>query len=650
MEPIYKQFEAFYDEQLCNVCLPARIIAGYHVKACLLSGSQKEIYHLLSLDSRQPYVLKQLPIDLKQANEAEYALLKCLDHPGIPTAVELFEEDGFSYFIRSYAQGEPLHQLVKAYGAFNGREIADIALQLCDVLIYLHTQKPSVIHRDIKPQNVIRAPDGTVYLIDFDISRRFDPEASQDTVFIGTSATAPPEQFGYAQTDVRSDIYALGILMIYLSTGRYDRTCVRDMPASLAKIAEKCTQFAPRDRYVSAAKLKRALLLYKRSFGVKLIKITVLAASLAAAFLLGRLFPFEASALASTNAPIPSAAVTDLTVHAETGLNGAVSFVSPLIEKNIRAQLEKTAGEPIMADELVQITELSIAGVSTAMDVSAVRFDNEGAVVSGTPLQRGDIESLADLSILKNLRKLELVYQHINDISPLASLHLTILNIEGNFVSDLTPLGGMTGLKELTVGRNPISDLSPLSSLPRLRRLSAEQIEASDITPLAKIQSLEIADLFDIPCADYSPLVELPSLKSVNISDSSVSDVAVVVGNKRLTQIIAHRCGITSLAIFKTLPDLEWLELWQNDIRDLSGVEAFQSLKHLNLNYTPVEDLTPLTKLKHLEELELRRVVADLAPLLEIPSLKKVQCTSDAQEAIDRIAGKAKFAIEVIDE
>ena len=403
MEPIYKQFEAFYDEQLCHVRLPARITARFHVKACLYSGPQKEIYLLLSQDSQQSYVLKQLPIDLNHANEAEYTLLKCLDHPGIPTAVELFEEDGFSYFIRSYARGEPLHQLVKAYGIFTGTEIADIALQLCDTLIYLHAQKPPVIHRDIKPQNVIRAPDGTVCLIDFGISRRFDPEASQDTVFIGTSNTAPPEQFGYAQTDVRSDIYALGILMIYLSTGRYERSCVRDMPVGLANIAEKCTQFAPRDRYDSAARLKRALLLYKRSSVVKLIKAAALTAVLAATFLLGRLFPFAAPALASANSPIPPAAVTNSPSFSKTSLNGAVSFVSPLIEENIRAQLGKTAGEPIMTNELAQITQLSIAGASTATDASAVRFDGQNAAAGGVPLQRGEIQSLADIALLKKI-------------------------------------------------------------------------------------------------------------------------------------------------------------------------------------------------------------------------------------------------------
>lgn len=651
MESISEQFEAFYQTQLSeHVRLPDRITARYHIKACLFSDPGKEVYQLLSSDGRQSYALKQLPEDLKQANDAEYALLQSLDHPRLPKAVELFEEGGFSYLIRSYAEGEPLYQLVKAHGAFTEKEITDITLQLCDTLIYLHAQKPPVIHRDIKPQNVIYAPDGTVTLIDFGISRRFDPEASQDTVFIGTSVTAPPEQFGYAQTDVRSDIYALGILMIFLCTGRYDRASLRDMPARLARIAEKCTQFAPKDRYASAAQLKRALLLHKRSPGRRLIKAAALVLCLSASFELGRLFPFQATAFAPADSPTPPASLhTDSPIRATAvAADGTVSFASALIEKNIRVQLGKTADEPVMIGELDGITEMRIVGDSTQIDADFIHFDGDRVLAGDKVLQRGSIGTLTDMALLENLNRLELVYQRIDDLSPLEGLHLSSLDIQGNFVDDLAPLGAMTTLTDLSAGRNPIDDLSPLSSLPYLKHISLQQAAVSDIAPLAEITSLRSADLFDIPCADFSPLAAMPMLESVKISDSSAGDVAVVTANKRLKEIAAHRCGITSLEMFKALPDLEHLDLWENKISDLSGIEAHENLRYLNLNYTPVKDLTPLTQLEHIQELYLRQVRADLSPLLTIESLKKIQCTPDMQAAIDQIAD-ASFSIEIVE-
>ena len=101
---------------------------------------------------------------------------------------------------------------------------------------YLYDQSPPVIYRDLKPQNVVCDPNGAVRLIDFNISRKFNPDAARDTVFMGTTTTAPPEQYGYTQTDVRSDIYSLGVLMIFLGNGQYGIHAVERMHAKLAKI------------------------------------------------------------------------------------------------------------------------------------------------------------------------------------------------------------------------------------------------------------------------------------------------------------------------------------------------------------------------------------------------------------------------------
>lgn len=116
-----------------------------------------------------------------------------------------------------------------------------------------------MIHRDIKPQNIIIRPDGSLVLIDFDIARVYHRQAETDTQFFGTREYAPPEQYGFSQTDGRADIYSFGILLRFLFTGseKANNKCVVYPP--LAKIINKCTAFAPQERFRNAAALKKAL-------------------------------------------------------------------------------------------------------------------------------------------------------------------------------------------------------------------------------------------------------------------------------------------------------------------------------------------------------------------------------------------------------
>lgn len=130
---------------------------------------------------------------------------------------------------------------------------------MCRVLDYLHRQQPPVIHRDIKPQNIIIDRDGCCRLIDLGTARRFRSEQAGDTVLMGTEATAPPEQFGYRQTDQRSDIYSVGMLLRFMLGGSLEPLPRHRSYGGLAHIARRCTAFDPRRRYPSAPALLRAL-------------------------------------------------------------------------------------------------------------------------------------------------------------------------------------------------------------------------------------------------------------------------------------------------------------------------------------------------------------------------------------------------------
>lgn len=168
--------------------------------------------------------------------------------------------------IMEYLSGRTLEDEVRDAG--NGRDLAcRLFPQICDVATELHESlgKP-VIHRDIKPSNIMVTWDN-VYLIDLGIARSFFEGATADTRQFGTRSYAPPEQFGYKQTDVRSDVYALGMLLYFMLTGETPDPMLAatgfadcSVPPSLKKVLSIATEFDPANRYRSAAELRDAFI------------------------------------------------------------------------------------------------------------------------------------------------------------------------------------------------------------------------------------------------------------------------------------------------------------------------------------------------------------------------------------------------------
>ena len=186
-------------------------------------------------------------------------ILSTLDHKNLPRHLASFENDGMTVTVREYIEGVSLDRYA-AENDLTQNEIIRICTDICDILGYLHSQNEPVIHRDIKPQNVIVRPDGSIALIDFDIARVWRVENETDTIFFGTPAYAPPEQYGFSQTDARTDIYSLGILLRWLLTGSTKENKNIKVYRPLARIIRKCTDFAPENRFSSACQVKKALL------------------------------------------------------------------------------------------------------------------------------------------------------------------------------------------------------------------------------------------------------------------------------------------------------------------------------------------------------------------------------------------------------
>ena len=196
-----------------------------------------------------------------------YAILAEHPHPLWPAVLCCAEDGADTVVVEEYAEGEPLSARLSAKRFLEEREAADILTQLCDGLAVLHGL--GIVHRDIKPSNLI-LQNGTVRLIDFDAARTVKEEQPEDTALLGTKGYAPPEQFGYGQTDARSDLYAVGVTMKKMLGPEYR--------GWLSPILEKCTELDPKRRYASAAELKRAVLMRRRWAKAKIACPVLLAA------------------------------------------------------------------------------------------------------------------------------------------------------------------------------------------------------------------------------------------------------------------------------------------------------------------------------------------------------------------------------------
>lgn len=197
---------------------------------------------------------------------AESNILKRLQHPMLPRIVDIFEDEENIYIVEDFVEGITLDELLKREGKVDEPLAQQWFRDLCGVLRYLHTQQPNpIIYRDMKPSNIMLQPDGSLKLIDFGIAREYKEASSGDTTYIGTKGYAAPEQFGRAQTDARTDIYALGVTMYHLITGKspyeppYQFVPVRELDGKLSHgieyILNKCVQPEPADRYQSVDKL-----------------------------------------------------------------------------------------------------------------------------------------------------------------------------------------------------------------------------------------------------------------------------------------------------------------------------------------------------------------------------------------------------------
>ncbi len=210
----------------------------------------------------------------------EAVILASLRHPNLPRVSDHFVEKDGQYLIMDYIEGEDLRQRMERLGSISEEEAVMIGAAVCDALSYLHSRKPPIIHRDIKPGNIKITPDGHIFLVDFGLAKVV--EGNQLTTTGARAMTpgySPPEQYGTARTDPRTDIYSLGATLYAALTGvipedglaramgTAELTPLRKrnpkVSRRLASVIEKAMAIDPAERYQSAEDFKHALLAAK---------------------------------------------------------------------------------------------------------------------------------------------------------------------------------------------------------------------------------------------------------------------------------------------------------------------------------------------------------------------------------------------------
>lgn len=253
----------------------------YRILKKLGGGGSCEVYLAEDVRLQKQWALKRVKKEkdcLTRQYLKEAELMKQWDHPFLPRIVEAYEEENHICIVMDYVPGSTLKELLKKHGEFPEEQVIEWAKQLASVLVYLHGRTPPVIYRDMKPENVMVTEEGFIKLIDFGISRRFDGERYTDTECLGTVGYAAPEQYGgHGQSDKRTDIYGLGIVLYELLGGRnlkeppYEVVPLRKLRPQISKKTEriiwKCTRRDPQARYQSADELLRDLQYEEKNSG-----------------------------------------------------------------------------------------------------------------------------------------------------------------------------------------------------------------------------------------------------------------------------------------------------------------------------------------------------------------------------------------------
>lgn len=565
---------------------------------------------------------------------------------GIPKTYRIFEENGEVYLVREYIEGMSLAQMVLQKGGISEAEICRISRKICQTAEQFQNPDEPMIHRDIKPENIVVTPGSEVVFIDFGTMRSYKKDGSRDTFVVGTRGTAAPEQYGYTQTDQRTDVYAIGQTMLYMVSESYEMNQLSECAVSrrMKKIIEKACSFEPDKRYGDAAQLRRAVEKCQANNRKKVYKKAGAVFGLIAAGYILAIFSPDGTVIENKRIETAEQSAAEEQIQAE------IIFREELIEEAVRKELGLSKTDKITASMLENVRKLRIVGKEILDDEDT--FWGEGHHVDGKDSSfgsvRGNITDLSDLAQMVNLEELALCNQKIEDISGLKELPLKKLYLSKNMITDFSVLLNLIDMDTLCIMENPAENLSVIGECTGILRLNIQGMNLTDIDFLKNL-SLDYLDMSNVEVENniFEPLTEMKKLDTLCMCD--VNEAAAETLSQMSTLKALFMWGdstiLENLKPLKGMTQLETLA-FTTQISSLEGIEQFPSLNFLSVSFSLVKDLSPVTGAKNLQVIDISNAdIKNFEPLFGHSGLTEVHCTEEQKEEIMKIDSSPDFEI-----
>lgn len=591
-----------------------------------------------------------------------------------PGVLDYFCEGDVHYYVREYIEGLTLDELVRIRGVLPPKEASAAVAEICGMVNRLHCAKPPIVCRDIKPENLIACPDGKYRIIDLDTARYIMEDAQHDTKPHGTQEDAETEQNGCRRSDKRTDMYALGMLLLFLPSGGYDKSAA--LPESIRKIVNRCTEFDPRRRYANAKALKRALL------GQSAAAIAGFAAAGGAIVLAVTLClpkpadlvdsaPNNASPdnpkpnvteMTATGTPEPAVseeispsdgsapAVTEVTPPTPTiSPEGTVVFAEPRIEKAVRLHLGLGDSDPISEEELKQVRSIVLYGDREFKSYQEYQqFIWSGGWMEDQYIPYIDEPlDLSDLTLFENLQAFAVIKQNADILPDLTnSTALRECVIKYCPIDDISGLRNCTELETLDLSCTPLYDISPLKDL---KKLTSFDVSTTYVEDISAIEGTPLTNLGTGRYPQVSPqtLASFPEITRLNMCNVDEELLAEIKNLKKLQSLMIWNGVFKDMTAFSDIKALTELQIGDSDkFVSMEGVQSLKRLSLLNVISTSLSELPADLSLPRLEHINLSHTaVTDLTPLLNCPRLNQVLVSEDMLENAQAQLGTAGISV-----